>query len=318
MKTYTLSPFKSFKCVSKKCKHNCCLGWQIDIDKRTLKKYRKAKGVFAEKLKSGVDFCNAKFKMQNGQCSFLNNDSLCEIIINFGEDALCQVCRDHPRYRNFFSTFTEYGVGLCCEEAARNLVYHSDKITTVFVRDDKHRKNYLNKKEKTFEQNKLLFRQKALDIIQNRNDSVKNRIISLLKLCGTDEKDFLNFNWKNEFLKLERLNDEWTSKLKGTRLLSLKFSQKNAVALEQITYYFIHRHVSAAIDEADLRARLLFCVLSVFVISSICASRTNDSDKYSLELLADVAREYSSEIEYSEDNTNALLDILDGFIKMRF
>lgn len=48
----------------------------------------------------------------------LNDSGLCDIITACGEGALCQICADHPRYRNEFSTFTEVGFGLCCEAAA--------------------------------------------------------------------------------------------------------------------------------------------------------------------------------------------------------
>lgn len=317
MNLYTISPFKNFKCVNKNCKHNCCIGWQINVDKRTLKKYRKIKGAFAEKLKNGVDFKGAKFKMQNGRCTFLNSDNLCEIIINLGENSLCQICRDHPRYRNFFSAFTEIGFGLCCEEAAFNLVSYPDKISPVLVSSDKKRGTRLNKKEKAFEREKLLFRQKAFDTVQDRSETIYNRVSSLLNFCGIKTEDFVKSPWKDEFLKLERLNDEWTDKLKRTNFFSLNTPQKNSVAFEQIAYYFIHRHVSAAIDETDLKSRLTFCVLSLLIINSVCSSVSN-GEEYSLKVICDVARDYSAEIEYSDDNVNALLDILDGFIKVSF
>lgn len=317
MNLYTISPFKNFKCVNKNCKHNCCIGWQINVDKRTLKKYRKIKGAFAEKLKNGVDFKGAKFKMQNGRCAFLNSDNLCEIIINLGENSLCQICRDHPRYRNFFSAFTEIGFGLCCEEAAFKLVSYPDKISPVLVSSDKKRGTRLNKKEKAFERKKLLFRQKAFDTVQDRSETIYNRVSSLLGFCGIKTEDFVKYPWKDEFLKLERLNDEWTDKLKRTNFLSLNTPQKNSVALEQIAYYFIHRHVSAAIDETDLKSRLAFCVLSLLIINSVC-SYVSNGEEYSLKVICDVARDYSAEIEYSDDNVNALLDILDGFIKISF
>ena len=31
--------YKKFKCIADKCKHNCCIGWEIDIDNDTLEFY---------------------------------------------------------------------------------------------------------------------------------------------------------------------------------------------------------------------------------------------------------------------------------------
>ena len=32
--------YEQFKCISDRCEATCCAGWQIVIDKRTLKKYK--------------------------------------------------------------------------------------------------------------------------------------------------------------------------------------------------------------------------------------------------------------------------------------
>lgn len=318
MKTFTLSPFKNFKCTGGECKHNCCLKWQIDVDSRTLKKYRADKSDFSETLKNGVDFNSSQLKMRKKRCVFLNRDNLCDIIINLGEDALCQVCKDHPRYRNFFSAFTEIGYGLCCEEAIRELLTCKDNISPVLIFDDGKPSERLSKRAEAFEKEKLAFRENALKIIENRNYTFDKRMSELVEICDIDVFDVVLYPWKKTFLKLERLSESWTKRLEATQFLSTLFPEKNAVYFERFAYYFIHRHVSAAEDKVDLRTRLLFCFISLAAINSICSSLLSEADEYPIELLAGVAREYSAEIEYSDDNVNALLDILDGFIKINF
>ena len=34
------SGYNNFKCIAEKCKHTCCIGWQIDIDDETYDKYK--------------------------------------------------------------------------------------------------------------------------------------------------------------------------------------------------------------------------------------------------------------------------------------
>ena len=42
--------YKKFKCIADKCKHNCCIGWEIDIDNNTYDFYKKLTGDFAKKI----------------------------------------------------------------------------------------------------------------------------------------------------------------------------------------------------------------------------------------------------------------------------
>ena len=39
MKYYLPDYYEEFKCIAQKCKHSCCVGWEIDIDDDTLAYY---------------------------------------------------------------------------------------------------------------------------------------------------------------------------------------------------------------------------------------------------------------------------------------
>ena len=64
--------------------------------------------------------------LKNERCAFLNENNLCDIIINCGEDHLCQICRDHPRYFEWYGNIKEGGIGLSCEEGARLILSDCD------------------------------------------------------------------------------------------------------------------------------------------------------------------------------------------------
>ena len=36
MDIFAPSYYKKFKCIADKCHHNCCIGWEIDIDDEAL------------------------------------------------------------------------------------------------------------------------------------------------------------------------------------------------------------------------------------------------------------------------------------------
>jgi len=50
--------YKDFCCIADKCKHNCCIGWEIDIDKDTLSVYKDMKGDFGKRLNDNISLAD--------------------------------------------------------------------------------------------------------------------------------------------------------------------------------------------------------------------------------------------------------------------
>ena len=134
MKRKTLSYYPKFQCIADKCRHSCCLGWEIDIDPDTREHYATLKDPYAKTINDNIeDDPEPHFRLTSDErCPFLNSRGLCDMILNIGEEHLCNICRDHPRYRNN----GEIGLGICCEEALRLLIEETDPITEIEVEDD--------------------------------------------------------------------------------------------------------------------------------------------------------------------------------------
>ena len=43
-----------FICTADRCTDNCCIGWEIDIDEKSLEYYESVEGDFGEKLKNNI------------------------------------------------------------------------------------------------------------------------------------------------------------------------------------------------------------------------------------------------------------------------
>ena len=121
MNIYVPEYYASFRCIASRCGHTCCAGWEIDIDGESLARYDRLPGEFGERVRRCVSREGTPhFILGKGErCPLLTDDNLCALILREGEAALCQICRDHPRFRNYFSARVEMGLGLVCEEAAR-------------------------------------------------------------------------------------------------------------------------------------------------------------------------------------------------------
>lgn len=108
-----------FRCIGGACQDNCCIGWEIDVDRDALEKYRAVPGAFGERLRQNIVGDPPHFRLNGERCAFLNGDNLCDIILWGGEQMLCEICDQHPRFRAGYGDRLEVGAGLCCEVAAR-------------------------------------------------------------------------------------------------------------------------------------------------------------------------------------------------------
>ncbi len=285
----------------------------MNIDAQSLTAYKNDKSPFQETLKKGVNFKKASFKTDNdGSCFFLNKDGLCEIIINLGEKSLCQVCSDHPRFRAFFNDRIETGLGFCCEEASKIILSFKDKISPVLVSDDGKliELDFIQK-------NILEFRTSALNIVQDRNLDINQRIDNLLSLCkarvtGEDLAKILR-----TFFSLERLDKTWTARLKSVKKngINIRTHEKLAHYAEQFLANGLYRHLYDAEDTVSVRARTIFCVLGWWLINSVfIQEQATGIDDFTL--LSDVVRAYSAEVEYSQKNLDKLFSFAYKFIKI--
>lgn len=133
MKLIAPDYYPAFHCIAGACRHSCCTGWEIDIDDDTLARYRRDPFI-APHIEAGAP---PHFALLSGErCPFLNADGLCALILREGEDVLCQICRDHPRFRNYRSDCVEIGLGLVCEEAARLILLRKTPMRLVTLSDD--------------------------------------------------------------------------------------------------------------------------------------------------------------------------------------
>jgi len=302
MKTYVPDYYPLFRCIAEKCRHSCCVGWEIDIDAESLARFRQAEGEIGRRLKQDIveGEQGASFRLKEGdRCPFLNETGLCDLIIALGEDSLCQICADHPRFRSFFTGRVEMGLGLCCEEAARIILSRDEKARWILWEDDGVQE------ELPEEENEILQVRSALvGMMQKRGLSVEKRVENMLSAVGITWPERTMAQWAQFLLGLERLDESWTQKLEN--LCQGDDMQQTGLAdtaLEQLMIYYLMRHMPGALEDGDMQGRLMLCVLMWKIVRAIAAKECADMDG-----LVDIARMCSSEIEYSDENIGAILD----------
>lgn len=285
MKAFKPDYYNEFKCIAGACKHSCCIGWEIDVDANTLEYYNGIEGEMGSRLRDNIE--DGHFSLDaNERCPFLSSDGLCDIITELGADALCRICDDHPRFRNFYSDAVEIGLGLCCEEAARLILSQQSVFTIATYSED--------------ESGFFKLRQTVFDIMQDREFSFTERAQNL---CDYFDIGMPDTDWQSVYLELEILDDSWKDMLHGADF------KADIVGLdtvfEQLFCYFIFRHLAGAIYDGLYLERIRLAILGCKTVYAI--AKKHD---LTLEAVADAARAFSSEIEYSDENVNILLEKL--------
>ena len=125
MITYYPDYYKDFKCIASACRHTCCAGWEIDVDEDSLKRFLKLPSIASHIDGSSIVLDNKE------RCPFLREDGLCTMILEHGEDFLCDICTEHPRFYNEFEDCTEAGLGLVCEEACRIILNKPEDFSLI-------------------------------------------------------------------------------------------------------------------------------------------------------------------------------------------
>lgn len=180
---YTIPDYyKEFQCIADHCEDTCCAGWQIVIDKETLKKYRKIKGSFKKKMWNSVNWFQGTFKQdKEKRCAFLNEKNLCDLYLSQGEDGFCKTCREYPRHTEEFEGVREITLSISCPEVARILMKRMEPVQFL---------TYEKEGEEEFEDFDPFFfsvledaRKEMISILQNRSIVIKERILLVLGMA---------------------------------------------------------------------------------------------------------------------------------------
>ena len=301
MKVFAPNYYKKFSCIADKCKHSCCIGWEIDIDDATSEQYKNINTDFGKKLNNNIviDDNYAYFKLRdNDRCPFLNDNNLCEIILNLGENSLCQICSDHPRFYNYYGDRIELGLGLTCEEVARIIIDEKENFELIEIKENQEICNIYDDEIEFFD-----IRNQIFEIIENEY-SFKSIIEKLFNKFNIKTQRILTCELIKIYLDLERLDDSWgkmLKELKNINDIGNSLPYLNEKSLKNLLCYFIYRHLGESIYDGNFNGRLLFAIISCNMISELYKTGYN---------IYDVARMYSSEIEYSDENLNKLIEFL--------
>ena len=291
MKLFAPKYVRDFNCIADKCRHSCCVGWEIDIDKDTLYKYRASTHPYAERIRSSISGIDAHFTLcENDRCPHLNKNGLCEIILNIGEDHLCEICREHPRFYNRVAQGMEQGIGLSCEEASRIILSSDsyDEIEEIGITDGDTEQGY----------DYTVQRSVVYSLLSDRKIPYRERLENIYASFSVTPEIREDSEWVDILNSLEYL-DETHRELFACYSSRIEECEKYERELERALAYFIYRHCAKAESDGEFQEYLGFALFCERLLASL--ARANDCE------ITELARILSEELEYSEQNTEDIV-----------
>ena len=214
--------YDEFSCIASRCKDSCCAGWEIDIDDESYEYYRSVEGPFGDRLRESMFVAEDggyRFKLKGPKrCAMLNDNNLCDLYTALGEEALCEVCTEYPRFSLVYGQVEQKALSLSCEEVGRILFGRTEPELLIDIElpgdceDDEEDPQYVAFME--------WVQKEAVAILQNRELSITERTREFLAWCDrvqtiinySQAKDDLSIleAWKNQ--DADREIREWEQK----------------------------------------------------------------------------------------------------------
>ena len=295
MKLYAPKYYKEFACVADRCTHSCCIGWEIYIDSLTIEKYRSLDSTYSREIMASIEGGDEpRFRMcADGRCPHLDENGLCRIITNEGEEYLSEICREHPRFYNESSRGVEVGIGMACEEAAR-IILSSDACYDFEVVGE------IEGECESAEFDAIGETRKIFEILAS-NEDYSARLARIYEEWGISPDRLSDNEWRELLCGLEYLDREHekTFSVYSSEVFSWGEADK---FLERALAYFVYRHCTSAREKVDFCASL---GLALFLERLFASVLVREGIK-KLDGATRVARIISEELEYSEENTDVI------------
>ncbi len=321
---------KKFKCAAGDCRDSCCIGWEITADRQALEKYAALRTSLGADIRASLTKDGIFRLREDGRCPHLLENGLCRIICEEGEGLLCEICREHPRFYNTVGDLCEWGISLACESAAELIL--SEKLPLSFYDSEKEDEESEPIDDALL--SLLLSRREAmLSLICDRRSNANDLLFSLENMAHSlqdfiDNADICNesftFNnnkraetpflceerfskYKKLILSLEVLSEEWRPRCEKIEMQSIPAEREEL--LRQLLTYFIYRYMICAAYDGDLQGRIGFSVFSAIWILLLCESEGRKDER----AIAEAAKDFSKEVECSEENVCSVLDAFSAF-----
>ena len=288
--------YHTFQCKANQCHHTCCQKWTIDVDEETAKLYQTLPTPLGEDLRKfmTVDDEGYYFMFSDKQptCPLLREDGLCRVVLELGEDSLCDTCHMHPRFYKYIEDLELCGVGLSCEESVEKLLATEGDQLLFTIEDDD---GEFTAKDRPVLEN--IFDLLALGINPAICQFTLNHSIHYCQELVTVYKktEPIDEEWTKQLVHLEAMLSSTTA---STTMDLLKADTIDVSALNKVYQYILYRQIDM-LAEYSLESLVRYAFDATVFIALLTHQFGN---------LPEQIRRWSEQIEYDEDNVAFLFN----------
>lgn len=288
-----------FRCIADKCRHSCCIGWDVAVDADTASALSKSPAASARELcahtyKEGDIFYVAM--CDGGRCPMLDKGGLCRLITECGEGALPLICRRHPRFILPLGEAVAVGLGIACEEVCRIALLDKEPFSLVEYADLPREWGAV-----PYSGDGVPYGTEYFSAAISKIESAKTLAdanVALKAHFGLPDISRTADGWIDLISEFEMLDPSWQKTLAGSAAGGRKDFAERELILKNLLKYFVFRYLPEAEDGHDLGT-----TLNLAIVLADVADRLFDKNGIADAIGAlDVCRALSSEIEYSEEN----------------
>lgn len=207
----------------------CCgRNWSISIDKKTHQKYvlssRADIASIAKEnlvlLRKGKNSYSRVKLNEKGECPFVDENKLCMIHRDLGEEALSHTCSTYPRSSTRYQDETRHTLTLSCPEVVRRVLFDPDAM--LLQEQDElvagYKTNLIGQRQSA-SQTQQVIHLFAWNLIQSPSGNIEENLMALAQfiLC----LQHVNFDLHNRFAEVEDFYEALLNELQsGKSLLS--------------------------------------------------------------------------------------------------
>ena len=288
--------YHTFQCKANQCHHTCCQKWTIDVDEETAKLYQTLPTPLGEDLRKfmTVDDEGYYFMFSDKQptCPLLREDGLCRVVLELGEDSLCDTCHMHPRFYKYIEDLELCGVGLSCEESVEKLLATEGDQLLFTIEDDDGEFTAKDRPvlENIFDLLALGISPTICQFTPNHSIRYCQKLISVYK-----ETEPIDEEWTKQLAHLEDMLSSTTA-MNTTDLLTL--DAQETATLNKVYQYILYRQIDM-LAEYSLESLVRYAFDATVFIALLTHQFRN---------LPEQIRRWSEQIEYDEDNVAFLFN----------
>ena len=288
--------YHTFQCKANQCHHTCCQKWTIDVDEETAKLYQTLPTPLGEDLRKfmTVDDEGYYFMFSDKQptCPLLREDGLCRVVLELGEDSLCDTCHMHPRFYKYIEDLELCGVGLSCEESVEKLLATEGDQLLFTIEDDDSEFTAEDRPvlENIFDLLALGINPAICQFTLNHSIHYCQELVTIYKKTEPIDEE-----WTKQLAHLEAMLSSTTA---STTMDLLKADTIDVSALNKVYQYILYRQIDM-LAEYSLESLVRYAFDATVFIALLTHQFGN---------LPEQIRRWSEQIEYDEDNVAFLFN----------